>query len=315
MAGYGKTIRSLAAGLAGLLLTLVAWAQDEGASSRANAHAAAATIEIKGVLISPRSRSVLINGRVLRLGDRIGDVEIVAIDHREVRLRAGPREAAVSVGTSWSMDQLAWSSALPGLLEPAELQVATAMETYVEPTPAEKEPRRHAVAPGETLSEIAEAYLEPGIKRYQLMVALFEANPHAFRGNINLMRSGVVLDIPAVDSLANVPPQVAMAKVMEQTDRWRSERPRQTKTEQPVLAGTYGPVSSGETLSLIAYRLSQNAGEARTLMSALYRANPHAFGNSMNMLREGTVLRIPDLIEFDDRPNRSGTVVAHLSPD
>ncbi|MBT8101212.1 MAG: hypothetical protein KJO82_15765, partial [Gammaproteobacteria bacterium] len=73
-------------------------------------------------------------------------------------------------------------------------------------------------------------------------------------------------------------------------------------------------VSSGETLSLIAYRLLPDGGNAVALMSALYRANPHAFGDSMNMLREGAVLQIPDGLDSERAPPGSGTVVAHLAP-
>ena len=311
MAHHRKPVRSLAAGLAGLLLALVAWAQD--GSVVAGAPDQATRIEVKGVLIGPRSQSALIYGRVLRVGDYVGGVEIVAIDQREVRLRTENRETGVVVGTSQSMDTLYWSPATSAQIETAESQIATVMDVPKEPAPSQDMPRRHAVGAGETLSEIAEAYLVPGVRRYQLMVALFEANPHAFRGNINRLRAGVVLDIPDTQALANLSPESAMAKVMEHTDRWRSERPRQPKKSQPVVADTYGPVSSGETLSLIAQRLSQNGGDARTMMAAIYRINPHAFGDSMNMLREGAVLQIPG--PFDGVPPAPGTVVAHLSPD
>ncbi len=102
---------------------------------------------------------------------------------------------------------------------------------------------------------------------------------------------------------------------MEHTDRWRNERPRQLQKAQPVVAETYGPVSSGETLSLIAYRLSSKGGDAEALMSALYDANPHAFGDSMNMLREGAVLQIPDPLDSDGPTTEAGIVVAHVSPN
>lgn len=311
MAHYGKTVRSLAAGLAGFLLTLVAWAQDGSVIKGAGARAA--TIEVKGILISPRSRSVLINGQVLRVGDQIGVVEIVAIDHREVRLRIGNREAGVPIGAAQSMDNLDWSTSVSEMIEPTQRPLATAMEEPQEPILSKDLPRRHAVDPGETLSEIAEAYLVPGVRRYQLMVALFEANPHAFHGNINRMRAGVVLDIPDMESLTSLSPKTAMATVMEHTDRWRSEHPRQSTPIQAAVAETYGPVTSGETLSGIAHRLSRNSSDPEALMSALYRENPHAFGESMNMLREGAVLHIPGQFDIDNQPYNADTVVAQGS--
>jgi len=308
MAHYGKTVRSVTAGLAGFLLTLVAWAQDGSVIDGPGA--GAATIEVKGILISPRSRSALINGRLLRVGDQIGDVEIVAIDHREVRLRTGNREAGVPIGAVQSMSNLYWTSSEPEMIEPTQRQVATVVEAPQEPTPSKDLPRRHAVDPGETLSEIAEAYLVPGVRRYQLMVALFEANPHAFHGNINRMRAGVVLDIPDMESLTSLSLKTAMATVMEHTDRWRSEHPRQSTPIKAAVAKTYGPVTSGETLSGIAHRLSRNSSDPEALMSALYRENPHAFGENMNILREGAVLQIPGQFDIDNRPYEAATVVA-----
>ena len=318
MPKFGTKIRSLGAALAGLLLTLVAWSQDAGVVRGVSADIAAATIEVKGILISPRSQSALINGQILRVGDTVAGAEIVAIDQREVRLRAGTRETGVPVGALRPMSALNWLPVTPmiddTIDDTAVLQAAVSAASPAEPESelATDLPQRHAVSPGETLSEIAEAYLVPGVRRYQLMVALFEANPHAFRGNINLMRAGVELDIPDVDALVKTPAKTAMAKVMEQTDRWRSERPLQPVEAPAEVAGTYGPVSSGETLSLIAHRLSNNSHEAQGLMSALYRANPHAFGDSIHMLREGAVLQIPQPLENDMLP--PDTVVAHAPP-
>ncbi len=56
-------------------------------------------------------------------------------------------------------------------------------------------------------------------------------------------------------------------------------------------------VSRGETLSGIADRLSGagvNSGLTQGWMVAIYQANPDAFDHNMNLLRSGTVLRIPD---------------------
>jgi pilus assembly protein FimV len=56
-------------------------------------------------------------------------------------------------------------------------------------------------------------------------------------------------------------------------------------------------VRRGETLSGIANRLSGagvDAGPTRAWMVAIYQANPSAFERNMNLLRSGSVLRIPD---------------------
>ena len=309
---YGKSFQSVAAGLAGFLLAIVAFGQDSGLSVDTGSGGQTAKIDVRGVLISSRSRSALINGQVLRIGDYLGDLEIVAIDRDQVRIRAASRETGVQVGTSTSMDNLYWSSAAPELAETDQTAVASIMENTSDLLPANESIRRHEVRPGETLSEIAETYLVPGVRRHQLMIALFEANPHAFHGNINRMRAGVVLDLPDIESLSGLSPKTAMAKIMEQTDRWRSEQPRKLAKPKPAMAKTYGPVSSGESLSLIAHRLLSEGGSARALMSALYQANPHAFGGSMDMLREGAVLQIPGRANVADRTPASDTVIAQL---
>jgi pilus assembly protein FimV len=56
-------------------------------------------------------------------------------------------------------------------------------------------------------------------------------------------------------------------------------------------------VRRGETLSGIANRLSGaglDSGPTRSWMVAIYRANPNAFASNMNLLRSGSVLRVPD---------------------
>jgi pilus assembly protein FimV len=55
---------------------------------------------------------------------------------------------------------------------------------------------------GETLSQIAQRLRPDGIGTPQMTVALFEANPHAFiGGNMNRLRWGVTLYMPAPDAL------------------------------------------------------------------------------------------------------------------
>lgn len=83
----------------------------------------------------------------------------------------------------------------------------------------------------------------------------------------------------------------------------RQERP----LEAPPRA-TAGPadavtVRRGDTLYKIAGRLSRRSdATTRQMMVGLYRANRDAFGASMNDLRAGAVLRVPDLAELAALP-------------
>lgn len=53
-------------------------------------------------------------------------------------------------------------------------------------------------------------------------------------------------------------------------------------------------VRSGETLSDIALRYRKGGVSLNQMMIALYRSNPQAFSNNINILHAGAILRIPD---------------------
>ncbi len=64
-------------------------------------------------------------------------------------------------------------------------------------------------------------------------------------------------------------------------------------------AGTYGPVKRNEALWTIAKNIKPDqATTINQMMIALYRANPEAFRNNINVLKRGAILRIPDLAEL-----------------
>ncbi len=98
------------------------------------------------------------------------------------------------------------------------------------------EPRRAAQSPSigggdtyrvqrsDTLWGIAERVRpDAGISMNQVMVALYEANPEAFDGNINLLREGAVLRIPSADSLYGINRGQANAEVSRQNSAWRAD--------------------------------------------------------------------------------------------
>jgi pilus assembly protein FimV len=68
---------------------------------------------------------------------------------------------------------------------------------------------------GQSLSLIAEELIDgTGLKRHQMMWALFQLNADAFAdGNINLLNVGATLALPNYDEVAAVPPQAATSLV------------------------------------------------------------------------------------------------------
>ena len=209
--------------------------------------------ELKGVLISPNSRSALVNGSIAQVGDRVAGAEIVAIEPGKVRIWSRSAEIIVEVGGN--LDS--------GMVLP------------------DASPDQYRVRRGDTLSEIAERYLVEGATLNQTMMALFEANGHAFDGNINRLKAGAVLRVPGENELFGRSPETALAAVLEHVDRWKS-------------GVEYGPVANGETLSGIAVRLLPEGESLDSMMSAIFEENRHAFGEDIDFLREGAVLRIPD---------------------
>ena len=78
------------------------------------------------------------------------------------------------------------------------------------------------VESGETLSAIASRVLHEGVTMDQMMIALYQSNPQAFSGNINLLHEGAVLRIPGENEPGRRSPETATAEVVRQTKAWQA---------------------------------------------------------------------------------------------
>lgn len=253
---------------------------------------------LRGILISPTNRSALVNGKVVRAGERVDGIEILAIEEDAVHVLSGSEEYAVPVGSG------AWLE--PSLVRPVRIaQVEGESRSSV---------RR--VNNGDTLSAIAEDYAGNGVSLHQVMVALFDANPKAFDGNLNRLHAGAELHIPESLDMRRLDPQTAVVEVLRQTESWQAGRDRSGfASRQPVSieaqpvsvvatfeTSEYGPVRFGETLSEIAVEVSGNDVSMHEMMAALFEANPHAFGDNIDLLHEGAILRVPGSAEINQTP-------------
>ena len=100
---------------------------------------------------------------------------------------------------------------------------ATVPSTVSKPVPLKKtKSSTRPVRRGDTLWSIAEPYArENGVSVNQMMLAIQEANPQSFtRSNINNLKSGVVLRIPA-DDLSKYSAREALAEVRRQWQVWK----------------------------------------------------------------------------------------------
>jgi pilus assembly protein FimV len=111
--------------------------------------------------------------------------------------------------------------------EPAPAPVARpapAPAPAVAPTPAQSEYGAEfgPVQRNDTLWAIAQRVRpDAGLSTNQVMVALFRANPHAFAGNINRLRAGVILRVPSRTEMAAASGREATAEVRRQNEAWR----------------------------------------------------------------------------------------------
>jgi len=79
---------------------------------------------------------------------------------------------------------------------------------------------------GDTLWGIASRLLPDGrLTVNQTMVAVFEANPDAFLGNINRLKAGVTLRIPGADAVFEIERASAFNEVQRMNDEWRGTTP------------------------------------------------------------------------------------------
>lgn len=94
---------------------------------------------------------------------------------------------------------------------------------------------------------------------------------------------------------------VTIAEPPPTTQPMRPAPPEPTRAASAV-AGSI-EVRRGDTLNRIAEGVAQRSGVTRAqALVGLYQANPEAFGASMNDLRAGAVLRIPDVAELEALP-------------
>lgn len=108
-----------------------------------------------------------------------------------------------------------------------QASVAGLQAEQAEPPSLEDErsrPRTARVRSGDTLSGIALRYVDNDITLNQLMLAIFEANPRSFGGNVNVLYAEEVIEIPALSVAQRHTPAAAAATLSHHTERWQGHR-------------------------------------------------------------------------------------------
>ncbi len=93
----------------------------------------------------------------------------------------------------------------------------------------------YSVQRGETLWGIASAMRpDSRLSMNQTMLAIYEANPQAFQGNINILSAGATLQIPSADDIYRIDRRDALSEVLRQHSAWGGYVP--TTSSQPTIS-------------------------------------------------------------------------------
>jgi pilus assembly protein FimV len=147
------------------------------------------------------------------------------------RVGAGaPRVAAAPAPAANAPASAAPASATPAARAPSDASGA-AGNTY-------------RVRRGDTLSKIAGENKPASATLEQMLVALFDNNKDAFDGNMNRLRAGAILNIPAPEAIVATSPPEATKTVRVQASDWRSYQDK-VASSAPAAAGAGGRAAGG----------------------------------------------------------------------
>lgn len=172
----------------------------------------------------------------------------VAAAPADAPAEAAPAEESVAAGPDGDNNNDAIAPTPTPTPAPEPVQVASATPVA---TPAGDLAGEYSVRRGDTLSQIAGRVQGEGFTLDQAMIALLRANPEAFiGGNVNRLKAGAVLAVPASEQVASVDAAQARQLVSNQVRQWRDAR---RAVPQPALeagiaaAAATAPVAAGAT--------------------------------------------------------------------
>jgi pilus assembly protein FimV len=132
----------------------------------------------------------------------------------------------------------------PAVAPPAvEAPAAPAPAPAAAPAP-ESAPSRIVVKRGDTLARIASRVRPEGVSLEQTLVGLYRENSKAFDGNMNRMKAGKTLSVPAADAMAAITKKEAVQEIRLQAEDWRAYRQKLAAAVQETPATKAEPAQA-----------------------------------------------------------------------
>ena len=138
--------------------------------------------------------------------------------------RAEPAGTAAEAAPSVADSGASSAAAQPSEPAAAPAEAVSAAASAARGASSGDDDGTHTVRRGETLSQIAAGVAGDKVTAAHTrswMLAIYQANPRAFQGNMNVMHSGAVLRIPDAGTAAAVSPSEAASEIRRQYAAWR----------------------------------------------------------------------------------------------
>ncbi|MEJ2795142.1 FimV/HubP family polar landmark protein [Iodobacter sp. LRB] len=145
----------------------------------------------------------------------------------------GYQNSRSSAGAEAKANEQFAPSALPGTRRKGAV-AGSGKKTSSAASQAEKATgdQQYKVQGGDTLSSVARQTAAEGVTLEQMLVGLYRQNPDAFDGNMNRLRRGKILNIPAKENLQAVPAKEAGQEVRLQSKDWQAYRNKVAESVQ-----------------------------------------------------------------------------------
>lgn len=222
-------------------------------------------------------------GRVLREYTVLLDPPVFAPNATQQPVlapRGGRTEAPASAGNTGNVER-STPAAPTAPAAPASAPVAAPAPTSAVSSSAPRTTTAvsdsYTVRPADTLSKIAATInTDSRVTPRQTMVALYRANPQAFDGNVNVLRSGSVLRIPATADIEAISNAEASAELSRQYGAWRtaanaSASPEATERLRLVPAAQSGSGGAAQATAASSQANNQRVKELETQLAEARR--------------------------------------------